>query len=353
MDSGTTGIQYVPAPAEDLHDHDTRAVPDADNNPANGVQAPCVGPPATAPSQPDGARHLMQVVPNLGDLPELRRVQLWLAVNAPDGIRPAADGMAALWYIYYPDGTPARGVVATAVPNDGCSANGAASGPIGSMFEAAAHTGQGSPAAVDDPSIGLVALCSQLALRLFHGEFELSNDWPCGEYRVAGVAVADAHPTAALSATFDVMCTVALRIDFNAVDWGALTPGEPKLVRGDSHFAPPADTAPTVKNAGNDGMGLKLEFGAMTGARWEETIDQFYACFGRAGALLQCLAPSIPGGIAAFDDAAAHVLCANESGELDVTVHPPATARVDVYRGLITLIGYPIANRCAGHHHLE
>ena len=184
-----------------------RSCPDADNDAGNGVQPPCAGPPETLPSQPDGVRHLVQVVPNLEDQPEQRRIQLWLAVDAPE------DGgeIAAFWYVHYPDGSAVGGVASTLVPVAGCTDYGGATGPVGSMFEAAVHTGQIAPAAAGDPALGLIARCQQGTKRLYHGEFQLSKDQPCGEYGITAVAVTEGGATATLTASLDVLCVVALR----------------------------------------------------------------------------------------------------------------------------------------------
>lgn len=348
MNSDVAGIQYVPGPADDVHDHDMAVVPDADNDPANGVQPPCAGPPDTPPLQPDGVRHLMQVVPNLEDQPEQRRIQLWLAVDDPAGGGP----MDAFWYVYYPDGSAVGGVASTLVPVAGCTEYGAASGPVGSMFEAAVHTGQIAPAAAGDPALGLIARCQLGTKRIYHGEFQLSKDQPCGEYGITAVAVTGGGATATLTASLDVLCVVAVKVDFNIIDWGTLAAGYPKIVGGDMLFAPPNDTWPSVKNVGNDGMGLKLKFSAMTGASFGQIIDEFHACFGRSPSTLQCISPIAADALASFDADPARTLCANELGKLDLAVHPPGSVPADLYRGIATLIGYHIADRCAGNRHL-
>ena len=155
-----------------------------------------------------------------------------------------------------------------------------------------------------------------------------------------------------LTASFDVLCVFALKIDFNRVDYGTLTPGYQKIVGGDTLFSPPDDTWPSVKNIGNDGMGLKVRFSTMTGAVFGQAIDEFHSCFGRSAFALQCIDPIAAGALASFDTAPARTLCANEIGKLDLAVHPPGIVPADVYRGAVTLIGYHIANRCAGNRHL-
>jgi hypothetical protein len=90
MDSGAPGIQYTTSPGH-VHDDDMAVIPDADNNPSNGFQVPCSGPPASVPSMPDGVQHMIQVNPNLENLPEEQRIQLWTAADSPLGIDSIID----------------------------------------------------------------------------------------------------------------------------------------------------------------------------------------------------------------------------------------------------------------------
>lgn len=347
MNSSVAGIQYDTQPATGSHDDDAQAVPDRDNDASNGVQEPCAGPPGAAASQPDGVRHLMQVVPNLEDQPERRRVQLWSSIDVTESVGEPA----VFWYVYYPDGSAAGGVASTRVLVDDCGLLG---GPLagGSMFAAAIANGEVGTPAVLDPDLGMIARCQRHQTRLFHGEFELSKDQPCGEYTVSVAAVSSDGAVSVLTGSFDVLCTIALRVDFNMVDWGSLTPGNAKTIYGDDVFEPPASAAPTVKNVGNDGMGFKLRFGPMIGASTGATIDMFGACFGRAGSPLQCIDPIAVNTLKTFDPVSPQTLCANETGEADLSIHPPSDALTDVYRGVLTIIGYHVPGLCAGNRHI-
>jgi hypothetical protein len=347
MDSRAPGMQYDTEPASGTHDDDGQLAPDGDNNASNGVQAPCSGPANSPPAQLDGVRHLMQVAPNLEDEPERRGVQLWADIGASGYL----EEPAVFWFVYHPDGSAVGGVGSTRVPPDGCTSLG---GPSASatMFEAAVANGEVAADAVSDPGQGMVALCQNDQTRVFHGEFELSKDQPCGEYGVVVTAVSADGAISTLGASFDVVCAIGLRVDFNAVDWGSLSPGQGKAINGDLTFAPPDSVAPTVKNAGNDGMGLKLRFGPMTGLLSQTIIGTFGACFGRTASLLQCVDPISMNTTATFDPDSQRTLCANETGELDLSVHPPIDAPEDEFGGVLTIIGYHVPARCAGNRHL-
>lgn len=203
-----------------------------------------------------------------------------------------------------------------------------------------------------DPDLGMIARCQRNQTQLFHGEFELSKDQPCGEYTASVAAVSSDGAVSALTGSFDVLCTIALRVDFNVVDWGVLSPGNANTIYGDETFEPPASVAPTVKNVGNDGMGLKLRFGPMVGASTGAAIDVFGACFGRTLWPLQCIDPIAVNTLQAFAPESPQTLCANETGEVDLSIHPPADALTDVYRGVLTIIGYHVPRLCAGNRHI-
>ena len=77
MDSTVGGIQYTKAPGH-IHDDDMAL------SPGSGV--PCklpVSPADAPPAMADGAHNMIQVKPNLENLPEERLIQLWPAVDSP------------------------------------------------------------------------------------------------------------------------------------------------------------------------------------------------------------------------------------------------------------------------------
>jgi hypothetical protein len=363
MDSKHAGIQYEPpgagvsrdsaavaaGEAEDdtLHDDDMATVPDRDHNPDNGMQAPCALAPDAGPVQPGDVRHAIQLVPNLEDAPERRRASLWMAAGHADGVEAIA---AASWLVYRPDGSQLAVVPGTRPGS--CDALGRGYGPAGSMFEAAAHTGQVSQAAVEDDALGLLSRCRAGRAALFAGEFALSVEEPCGEYRIVSVARSSGGAIATLTTSIDVLCVSALKIDFGSVDWGVVGAGNRKPVAGDTQFFLSDGAVPTLRNIGNDGMGLKLRFSPMTSDS-HHGIVEFDSCFGRSDAAMQCINPIRAGALISFDTAAERVLCANDVGRIDFAVHPTLDLPAGVYRGIVTLIGFHVPGECAGGRHLQ
>jgi hypothetical protein len=360
MDSAVPGIQYTKAPGH-IHDDDMSVVPDADNNSSNGIQVPCAGPPDSNPSMPDGVMHMIQVKPNLENLPEERRIQLWAGVDSPIGIDSIID---VYWDIYHPDGTHKVQVHAIGENADpltagrvtdvdgNCTAFGSgASGSDGDMFEAAVHTGQMTAAAADDVNKGMIARCQQHEKALFYAEFQLSKDQMCGPYRVV-LTVNSTGGTATMTNTIDIICVQAIKIDFNVVDWANITPGLKDVVSGDLIWDVPPDNHPTVKNIGNDGMGLKLHFSEMTGPL-KGKITLFDAKFGRDPAHLQDIDPIEASHWVEFDADPWRVLCANEIGKLDLSIHPPDPLVPDTYEGTLDICGVPRPDECEGNQHAE
>ncbi len=348
-------IQY--GTALDAHQHDDDMTLAPTPNPA------CSGPPLADPSQLQGATHMIQVRPLPGNLPEQRRVQLGMAVDHPAGTG-AISGV--YWHIFHPDGTFKIKVTGVRVPVADCTKLGSAAG-VGTMFEAAVHTGQLSAASVDDPGRGMVRLCQQDLKAIFYSDFAISKDQPCGQYKI------EAHATSAGNDVFltnyiDVLCFWQLQIDFNTVDWGKIVPGIKKVVGGDFIWDVPPGNRPTVRNVGNHGMGLGVAFSRMCRPLAVDPdptclngIDQFDACFARdPGPLnplaLQCIDP-IPGpppGLAPrpipapsnFDDTRDRTLCSDEQGKLDLSVHPPSTLPNGTYTGTVYVYGHTVHNLC-------
>ena len=336
-------------PSRHVHDDDMAVVPDADGDPSNGLQKPCSGPPLGAPAQSDGVRHMIQVVPNLEDQPEPRRIELWLSADHPDGV----DAIAGVfWAVYRPDGSKMSVAPGRRLPSEDCAALGRAGRPAGSMFEAAVHTGQLSARAVNAGAEGLLDRCRFGRSAFFSGDFALGKDEPCGEYRLAGVAMSTGGVSAGLTTHIDVLCVFGMKLDFRSLDWGAVDPGARKQVAGDARFDPAGGVVPTLMNIGNDGMGLKLRFSAMVSAS-RGSIDEFDSCFGRTDTMMQCLNPIRAGSVASFDTDPRRVLCADEAGRIDFAIQPGSSLAPDVYRGLVTLIGVHVPGECAGDRHLR
>jgi hypothetical protein len=206
-------------------------------------------------------------------------------------------------------------------------------------------------AAADDPTNGMIAKCQEGEKALYYSEFPLSKDQQCGEYKVV-LTVTATGGTDTMTNYIDIPCVFGLQLDFNLVDWQSISPGYMDMVSGDLTFAPPASTAPTVKNVGNDGMGLKLLFSEMKGPL-KGVITSFDAKFGRSAATLQSIDPIAAGTWAEFDANAARILCANEVGKLDLSIHPPSPLVPDTYTGTLDICGVARPGECKGSEHTD
>jgi hypothetical protein len=354
MDSSVGGIQYQSSPG--LHDHDADMTTDL------GGDLPSVTPAcdladdgAGLPTQPDGVRHMVTVLPNSADQPEEERVQLWAAVDHPNGIDAIDD---VYWKIYHPDGSFKIQVHANPDYNGGvvraqngdnsaCSGEGTSS-TDDTMFHAAWATGQLSQRSIEDTNNGLIALCQQEVKAFYYSEFSVSKEQPCGEYKVEVHAVSNGAESV-MTNYIDVVCFWDLKIDFDNVDWGAIAPGTDKTVAGDLNFG--TSTRPTVLNVGNAGMWVGVQFSPLVqqGVDGPKTIDDFDAAFGRSPSTLLHFDPIAAGELAWFDDDpsttpgtgvgdGAQLLCSDQIGKLDLSVHPPSTLPAGVYTGQVTVM---------------
>jgi hypothetical protein len=346
MQSDVAGIQYGTADDPDQHDDDMAMVPDADNDPSNGIQVPCSGPPTTLASMPQDVMHMTQVRPNPEDLPEERRIELWMAADHQNGISNIAD---VYWKVYHPDGSlkvQTHGIKidkAECNPDTGALGN---STSVGKMFEAAVHTGQVTAEAVDDTNKGMLAKCLQEEKAIYRSEFNLSKHQMCGVYTIEATAVAVGGQTTKLINYLDVQCVYFMQIDFDAIDWGTITPGLKDIVSGDLIWDVPSANAPTVRNVGNDGMGLSLHFSPMVGASEGKIIDLFDACFGRSPSTLECIDPIPASTVVSFSTSRDQVLCSNEYGKLDLSIHPPAILPGDTYSGTVDVMAFAAPGVC-------
>jgi hypothetical protein len=300
---------------------------------------------------------MVQVLPNAEDEPEELQVQLWMGVDHENGLSAIDD---VFWKVYHPDGEFKVQVHGTRIGADNttriaeCAALGSANA-TGTMFEAAVHTGQISANAVDDINLGLVAKCQENEKAIYYAKFDISKHQPCGEYRVEAYAVSSGAQ-AMLTNYIDVICFYSLEIDFDDIDWGQIVPGSNKVVSGDLIFDPSGfSDEPTVKNTGNHGMGISVKFWELVQQDVDgpKLIQDFDACFGRSPSTIQCLGedPSDPihadpMATAMFDDDPARVLCANEVGKLDLSIHPPNTIPLGEYDGRVEVIARMVHNVC-------
>lgn len=356
MDSSVPGIQYQSSPGS--HDHDDDMV-----NDLGGVlpsthpdRFPCQGPETgELPNQPDEVHNMISVRPNAEDDPEEVRVQLWSAIDHENGLDAISD---VYWKVYHPDGSFKVQVHANEDYNGGVvradNSDTSACTDWGnynvddSMFHAAYATGQVSSAAIDDVNNGLISLCQQEVKAFYYSEFEISKHQPCGEYKVELHAVSNGAESV-LTNYIDVVCFYDLWIDFDGVNWGNIQPGVDKNIAGD--LDPNTPNRPTVKNRGNHGMFIGVHFSEMVqqGTDGGKVIDLFDAAFGRTPSTILHLDPIPASTVAWFDDDPAtnedmplsdfdQLLCSNEFGKLDLSIHPPSTLPAGTYTGSVQVL---------------
>ena len=369
VDSFTPGSQY----GEDNDPNDEPGFPcdreDVLEDFGNGLVVT-----GTAPTMADGVRNVIQVLPNAEDDPEARRIENWVAVDHPGGLDEIDD---VYWKIYHPDGsfktqrhatrvegpTWGNGVDGANVAEDYDLADLGLPNASGTMFGAAYETGQVSADAVTADNWGIRALVLQRQKDLYYGEWEIHKEQLCGEYLIEAYAVSSDGVEAMMWNTIDIQCFYNLEIDFTSVDWGTLTPGGYQVVGGDNVFGTAGQ--PSVKNTGNSGMQVGVHFTPLVqqGVPGPKVITHFDAAFGLNFDVLEWIDPIWAEGIwddtdqvpnggnpndvgqlysgqAWFNDTSLNqVLCANEVGKLDLSIHTPAGIPNGQYVGTVTILG--------------
>ena len=267
-------------------------------------------------------------------------------------------------------------VTGTACDGLGASA-GSSTLQANSMFGAAFGTGQMTNQAITEApnNWGIVSRCLQGAKGLYSATFQLDKDEACGEYKIVVNVVASGTGVQRTN-YLDVLCNVFAETDFTNIDWGSFNVSQAKVVvTGNLAWNNPAGTNNmTIANGNNDGMGVKVKFDAMTGTSPNlKTITQFDACFGRSAsdAQVNCEDPILAGNLADLSDETAVnnatppqnssgdpattprnlILCANEIGKLDVSLHPTGDLIADTYTGNIYVYGYRVSGFCYGDIH--
>jgi hypothetical protein len=333
------------------------------------------------------------------DVPE-RYIQLWMAVDQPGGSLDAISDV--YWDVLHPDGTFKVQVHGTRIGMDDafrssdhnndsifgtvnvgrtqrliteCSNIGSASAE-GTMFHAAYATGQLSSSAIDDPDFGIISKCIQEVKAVYYAKFPLHKDQPCGSYEVQANAVSvPGGASDILYNHFDVLCFWYLDTDFDVtgLNWGNITPGQKNVISGDTAW----DLGgPTVRNGSNHPMGIHISFSTLWGDQTPtpKKIDHFDACFGHNAFVIACLgsdgqvnAEGIPDDAILADevvyfgpeiggrddgrhgngpnrraDNGHQVLCANQMGKLDLSIHPGIDVTPGEYKGTFTIWGHTV-----------
>jgi hypothetical protein len=293
MQSGVAGIQY--GTVANAHQHDD-----------------------------DMATPLMQVFPNLDDLPEARLIDYWWVVSDPNGIGDIID---AFIRVYHPAGDLKYQLHGTLQP---CAALGTAT-TTGSTLEAAVHTGQLTAA----QAALIVENCGKQIWRVYRVTGELSKHQPAGPYTVDASAVDQAGNTGSLSNQFTVLPIIGLRQDFTAIDFGQILPNTTKWVRGDFAFG---GALPTVMNVGNVLMYINVQFTPMLGVNFQKVINVFDVMLDSTDNAVvdgQTYDPVNAGAVVCFDQEA---LGSNVEGQIDFSIHPGSIPG-DTYLGRVNIWG--------------
>lgn len=375
QDNQQEGFQYK-APYDD-----DNVVQDAVANGADGPNGePCYLPgPTSSPWQENGATHMTQVRPyahdwNADPLDDRakgevgpppggvedntiqyanpvddvgRLIETWAAVDKNNNV------IQEVWAdVYHPDGSFKLQVYGELVP---CSPESApALVPGSAMWQSAVNTGQVAPSAITDPSLrGMVDLCQQQQKDFYRIVWPISKEQMCGKYKVV-VKAQSSNGTAHKSFYLDVQCFIHLEVDFDAVDFGTINTNQSALVTGNTLMEPVGTASltgpvlPSVRNIGNTGMRVGVRFYRMSNGNQvnPKYITQFDAKFAKYGApyIIDPINTDPVTGVvdAWFDTDLKRVLCANEIGKLDLSLHPDLqvpTPPPGAYAGKIVVLG--------------
>jgi len=98
----------------------------------------------------------------------------------------------------------------------------------------------------------------------YEATLHLKCTTPSGSYTVEVTATDTGSLTGTNTGTFTVGVTCALDLDFTAVSFGAIDPGNSSTVAGDNNFST-GDGKPTIKNIGNADMDVKKKITQTSG----------------------------------------------------------------------------------------
>lgn len=304
--------------------------------------------PTDRPMMEDNVQNVIQVLPNAEDDPEARRIENWVAVEHPNGVDLIDD---VFWKVFHADGSFKVQVHGDKVQLEDLDSLGATNQP-GTMWGAAWETGQVSSDAVHAVDFGIIDLVRQRQKDLYYADWQIHKEQMCGLYTVEVTAVADGA-TATMTNTLDIQCFFNLEIDFESIDWGPITPGATKVLNGDTNFG----TAgfPTVKNTGNSGMQVGIEFdplvqqtnGLGTPVAGGKVIDVFDAAFGKSAGVLEWIDPIPADTPTWFNNTSINqVLCSNDTGKLDLSIHPPDQVPGGSYAGSVMVLAQHAQGVC-------
>ncbi len=190
----------------------------------------------------------------------------------------------------------------------------------------------------DDPVRGVTMTLDMLKYDLEHGKQllvelvgEMDYCQPSGDYRVEAIAVDQGGKAGTLENSFFYFSIVALRCDFDRINWGSVNVNQWNVLYGDEDLETPSK--PTIHNIGNDDAKIELHFTEMTGQNFGKKIIDFDASMlGGHIELVACTAEVIT------DDAGEPVtLPPCTPTQIDFSVHPPTGTPEDTYMGQMTI----------------
>lgn len=383
MNTFLPGLQYSSPTADHAHDDDMSQGP---LFPGCDVQRDLSGAEIGNPSMPGGEGRVteLRALDSVASVAApVRAVQLWAAVSHASSTASISD---VSWAVFQPcpsgsasceGGYMLRGAVsfnssavslrdvggipsqskawgegsASASTSD-CDALGGANSPPGSMFEAASHTGQLTAAAIDSPINGLREMCRSRSANFYRAVLEFDAFAPCGLYKVQTTAIAVGGSYTTSTSYVEVLCGIALQLDFDQVAWNTVVPGYASHRVGDlSWDGNSGPNPPTVRNGNNDGMGISANFMPMRGVQTGMFLTNFDVCFGRSSMDLRCTGQVQANNQTNLAVSKSQILCAGESGMFIFTAIPTANLPADTYQGSLQLIGTMKPNVCFGSHH--
>ena len=223
------------------------------------------------------------------------------------------------------------------------------------MWNSASYNGteQLTEQVVEDPDNGLVIKSVQEKYGLYKGYFDIHKHQPCGPYLVENWVVTTGSEVYETNYIF-VHCFIDLQLDFDYINWGGLAPGGDKSLDGNLEFGDYIEDGAsgsekmTVGNGGSGEMQVGVAFTPLQelGDDLPKLITEFDAGFGISPANLywypEVFSGDEPGELGDkywFPHDYWRTLCANETGKLDLSVHPPETLPNGEYAGKLVVYG--------------
>jgi len=190
-----------------------------------------------------------------------------------------------------------------------------------------------------DPVRGVEMTLDMLKYDLEHGKQllvelvgEMDYCQPSGEYKVEAIAVDQGGKAGTLENSFFYFSIVALRCDFERINWGSVNVNQWNVLYGDEDMLTPSK--PTIHNIGNDDAKIELHFTEMTGDNFGKEIIDFDASMLGGHIELVACTPEV---ITDIDDGVPVTLPPCTPTQIDFSVHPPTGTPEDTYRGQMTI----------------